>query len=656
MSELILPRCAVVFRLVGSFSLAFAIHNVYAADPAELPALEITGERLKQKASNISAEELEHYQASDLEDAFSSQPEISVGGGHSVAQKLYMRGLEDTLLSISIDGAQQAGQTFHHTGRINVEPELLKEVDVRAGTTDALAGPGALGGSIRFITKDPEDLLRAGEDFGALVKGGYFSNAEGYKANATLFGRFSEDWSAMLVGTYQDQNDYEDGNGDTITGTGSRQNLGFAKLVGHLTDAQTVRFSYERREDDGERNQRPQWVNSSFNLAYPLTNQRETWNLGYELNPDDNPLLDLAVTTYQTSNELEQNVIGRWGLYNAEAKSWGADVRNTSLLGGHELTYGVDYRRDEITAGPGTDPTSEEQDGKVYGVYAQDYWQLGDRWLLGFGGRYDTYKFNSADGQNFDESGFSPNASLGFQATRNLNLHVAHTQAFRGPQVRDGFKAEVATLDPSLKPEKARTNEIGFDYANGGWLLSGKLYRTDIKDAIADPVPNPTMFINAGDLESKGYLLQTAYHWDAISVGLSYHHNDATIDGEDLNVYEHNGLGTSIGDTWVANADYRFSDSLEMGWQGRFVERLDSVETGVGVIDKAGYGVHDIYASWQPKRNDDLTLSLTVKNLLDKQYLDHASNEDFQSIPGYGGIIGSYEPGREVRLGVAMRF
>ena len=137
MSELILPRCAVVFRLVGSFSLAFAIHNVYAADPAELPALEITGERLKQKASNISAEELEHYQASDLEDAFSSQPEISVGGGHSVAQKLYMRGLEDTLLSISIDGAQQAGQTFHHTGRINVEPELLKEVDVRAGTTDA---------------------------------------------------------------------------------------------------------------------------------------------------------------------------------------------------------------------------------------------------------------------------------------------------------------------------------------------------------------------------------------------------------------------------------------------------------------------------------------------------------------------------------------
>ena len=51
-----------------------------------------------------------------------------------------------------------------------------------------------------------------------------------------------------------------------------------------------------------------------------------------------------------------------------------------------------------------------------------------------------------------------------------------------------------------------------------------------------------------------------------------------------------------------------------------------------------------------------LTLSLTVKNLFDKQYLDHASNGDFEAIPGYEGVIGAYEPGREIRLGMAMRF
>ena len=53
--------------------------------------------------------------------------------------------------------------------------------------------------------------------------------------------------------------------------------------------------------------------------------------------------------------------------------------------------------------------------------------------------------------------------------------------------------------------------------------------------------------------------------------------------------------------------------------------------------------------------DDRLVFNLTLKNLFDKQYLDHASNEDFENIPGYEGVRGSYEPGRELRLGVALR-
>ncbi|WVM94241.1 hypothetical protein ULG90_12080 [Halopseudomonas pachastrellae] len=129
---------------------------------------------------------------------------------------------------------------------------------------------------------------------------------------------------------------------------------------------------------------------------------------------------------------------------------------------------------------------------------------------------------------------------------------------------------------------------------------------------------------------------------------MSYHHNDTDLsDGYDLNMWQHNGLGTTIGDTWTLSADYRFSESLEMGWQGRFVEQV-SVDTLVGEIDKAGYGVQDVYANWMVLDDERLTLSLTVKNLFDKQYLDHASNgDDFEAIPGYEGVIGAYEPGRK---------
>jgi len=91
-----------------------------------------------------------------------------------------------------------------------------------------------------------------------------------------------------------------------VLGTGARQQLGFAKLVGRLTDEQTLRLSYEKRTDEGERSQRPQWIPSSFNPLFPLETERETWTLKYGWNPLSE-LVDIEVTTYHTSTELQQD-------------------------------------------------------------------------------------------------------------------------------------------------------------------------------------------------------------------------------------------------------------------------------------------------------------------------------------------------------------
>lgn len=621
-------------------------------DPAlALEAVEISGQT--DRAETVEAEQLEHFQANDLQDVFESNPEVTVGGGAGVAQKLYLRGMEDTMLNISIDGAQQAGQTFHHTGRIGIEPELLKRAEVQAGTGDATAGPGALGGSIRFVTKDPDDLLREGEQAGALLKSGYFSNGEGYKTSASVFGRFNEDWSALAVGSYQDQNDYENGDNDDVFGTGARQKLGYAKLVGKLSEEQTLRLSYEQRHDDGERTQRPQWIVSGFNPLYPLSTERETWTLNYAFQSKDNPLLDAELTAYHTETELEQD--GRFGLYYGTTRSDGFDLRNTSHIGNHSLTYGVDYRDDKGTLGPAGDRSLDSETGNVTGLYLQDAYQVTERLLLGAGLRYDRYELDDRDEQSFDDDGVSPNLSLRYQLTPELALLAGYAEALRGPQVRDAFKLDSSGNDPDLKAEKAKTSEVGAEYRLGGLELSAKGYVTRIEDAIADPLGRPNLYVNVGDLKSKGVLLQSAYHWQRLSVGLSYHHNDARVDGERLNVYEYNGLGTSIGDTWTTFADYRMSDSLSFGWQGRFVQAIDGLDTGVGEVDKPGYGVHDLYAEWQPMQDDRLALTLTLKNVFDKTYLDHASNEDFEHITDYEGVRGADEPGRELRLGVALR-
>ena len=68
---------------------------------------------------------------------------------------------------------------------------------------------------------------------------------------------------------------------------------------------------------------------------------------------------------------------------------------------------------------------------------------------------------------------------------------------------------------------------------------------------------------------------------------------------------------------------------------------------------KAGYGVHDVYANWQPRGKQGPSLNLAVKNLFDKFYYDQATY-------GWNGYqnkqLGYAEAGRDVRLETAWTF
>lgn len=644
------PLCLAIATLMSS-PLALAQGEAEALEP-----IEVTAERTADSDAVVTEEHIEQYQASDLEDVFAGQPQVTVGGSVGIAQKVYVRGVEDPLLNVTIDGATQAGALFHHTGRLAVEPELLKRVEVEAGAGRATSGPGALGGAIRFVTKDPEDLLRPGERFGALVKLGAFSNTEGYQASTTLFGRLSDRWSAMASISQSDHERYEDGNGHEVPGTDARQQLGFAKIVGRLPGDQTLKLSHEVRTDEGERPQRPQWQISSFNPLYDLDGRRDTTTVNYGFAPSANPLVDLGLTLYHTESEIEQNVVNRWGRYFGFTRSVGGDLRNSSELANHTLTYGVDYREDRVNAGGAEDPKAEEENGTVTGLYLQDDYQVTDRLLLSAGVRYDEYELDDNNAQRFSDSDVSPNANVAWEVLDGLTLKAGYAEAFRGPSTHDSFKLDRARNDPDLEGEKAKNREVGFDYIYRNFTLSGEIYRSDIENAIADPLFGPVIYQNIGDLESDGYRIGTTYHWQGLQAGLGFHHNESEVNGEPLTVYVHNLLGNSIGDTWVADLSYRWSRSLEFGWQGRFVEGIDNLETSVGTIDKPGYGVHDLFVHWLPTGSEDLRLTLTVKNVGDKQYIDHASNADYESIPGYEGVIGLPEPGRDVRLGLALRF
>ena len=657
---------AIVFALSGQQAYAQSKVTTNAAnnDNNEFETIVVVG---KTTNSVVATEELEKYQANDLADIFRSVPSVSVGGSLGIAQKVYIRGLEDTLLNITVDGAPQTSTLFHHIGRVSIDPDLLKEVEVQAGAGEATAGAGAIGGAIRFKTKNINDMLDAGETFGGNVKAGYFSN-EGHKTSVSLYGRFNDDWGVIGSYLHLDRDNFEDGDGNEVSGTDPEQSLGFIKLSGNIGETQSLSLSYETREEEGDFVQRPNWPESDWNPLYPLTTERDTLVFNHVFTLSE--LVNLETTAYHTTASVEQDIHDKWGKYKGEVTSYGFDIRNTSSWGEHTITYGVEHREDEVKAGSGEPDAAPgaKEEGTVTGVYMQDHWQVNASLLLSFGARYDKYDLDQVtyDGET-DSDGFSPNLGIQYTFNENWVANLSYAEAMRGKEVGDSFTIEAGyiTLAPDLKAEEVENTELALTYRDDSWHIVASAYQSDIDNVILDQLGQGTYYENIGTLETQGFELKIGYAFEDIHLVANYSNNDAELNGNTVGGYEHIGLANARGDTWGLNLNYYFSDTIEMGWNFIYVEDLNNIEmfhrmveigwsASTQEIDKEGYQVHDIYLQWQP--NDALSLNLSVQNLFDEHYIDHSSVGDYNEVPGWEGVSGLYEQGRDVRVSLSYNF
>ena len=128
----------------------------------------------------LTRQEIELINPADLQDIFADETSVSVGGSTPVSQKIYVHGIEDNNLAVTVDGALQSNSVFHHAGTMLIDPSLLKAARVNAGVAPADVGPGALAGSIEFETVDPKDLLAPGKQYGGFVKSTFDTNSEAF--------------------------------------------------------------------------------------------------------------------------------------------------------------------------------------------------------------------------------------------------------------------------------------------------------------------------------------------------------------------------------------------------------------------------------------------------------------------------------------------
>ena len=650
--------------LVAAIALLCA--STTHAETLQMDTLQIEDDRINATAV-IDSEEIALHQAHDLKDVFRDTPSVTVGGTTASSEKIYVRGLEDTNLNISVDGASQNGYLFHHSSSFNIEPELLKRAEVQAGPGAADNGPNALGGSIKFVTKDAQDLLKPGQTFGGVVKGSTESAADAVKGTLSVYGEVAPNAGLLFSTSARNSDDYRTGGGDEEEGTGGHQRSYFGKFSLLDQGAHSLRISAEHNEDTGIYCVRPNMECQEFNNAKVDTDlSRDTYTANYDFDPDSR-LVDVHTNVFHTKTELERTTVSTGAELNADVESYGGDLNNTFRFGPEDmdnrLTLGSDYVYDESSTG------GFDEKARNLALYAQHRMTLGAV-DLSFGARVDDYKTEYANGETLDDTDVSPNASLNWRVGGGVELFTGYSTAVRGNKGREAIlvdggvgPGESLVVEPGLEAETSRSTEVGARWKGNGLLtqrdragLEVTYFDTHFDNYITDETvgSETTIYNMEGIVTSKGVEARATYGIGGWDMTLGY----LTMDLEDNQgetVVDDMGLGNQTGDRWSLDNRYTFVDpQMTIGWTVTAYERLTDLPDDQS--ERAGYATHDVYASWVPRDMQDLTLTAGIYNLFDKEYSDQ--NTYYLETNSARGIMPGAitSPGRDVRLSVAYRF
>ena len=618
-------------------------------------------------------------QASHLSDFLNVVPGVTVGGTSAVNQRIRIRGLEDSNLKVTIDGARQEGKLFYHMGDLTLDPDLLKQADVAVGNNSVTLGNDAIGGAVAFKTVDAADLLKPGQRIGAKLHAGYASNNDELLTSATVFAAPTDNVDLLAYYGKRDTSSGEDGNDRELFEDSKTESI-LLKAGAYIADDHHIGANFSQTEKKGIFPFRPDFPSRS-EPPIPQQVKRDTYGIDYKYNPS-NPLIDVDTNVYQTKTRIlrDSEYLTDPGFdFNAQVKTTGAKIQNTSNIatnvGTHKLISGIEHYKKESEMERDFVKTGSDEATNT-SVYLEDQWQMG-KFSLTPGVRYDRYKSPDfiAGGKTYDNVVGALAAS--YEIAPLTQVFASYTQLFNGPDLSqtifnsDGDKTYV---NNDLKAEEGSNAEVGIittlrdlTVAGDALQLSGKYFETDIENYIefvrsggtrpglncgnGQPVGACQGVVNKDeDYKIKGVELAADYKMNNFSMGLSY--SRARSKGEDTgySIPSVTGSSSESGDKYMVNLAYAPTETTDIGWRSTYVASV-MPNTSENEIEKPSYNVHDIFMNYSPKQVDGLKATLGVYNLFDEAYASHSSR-----LNPIDDVTTDFEKGRNIKASLTYQF
>ena len=721
---------ALSLALAATAAPAFAQDNDGDYWVARKNQIVVTATRTAVKAEDIpvtvtvkSDEQIADELVTDIRDLVRFEPGVSVQRqparfgaalgttGRAGNDSFNIRGIGGNRVLVQVDGVRVPdGFTFgaQSAGRGDyVDLGLVKSVEILRGPSSALYGSDGLAGAVSFITSDPADFLKPGQNVGGLLRAAYSSADEEFSETAILAGR-SGDWSIMAAYTRRDYKEL-DNKGD-VGGTGSartepnpqdgRSNAALARIVYDPANGHKLRLtgeyldthlytqgltglsaSVDRLEgfDSGKRKRVSldwSWEGEGvIDFARVALYWQDAEDNQYT-EEDRTPAADRT-----RLNTFENRVIGASADARADFTTgaithrivFGGDISKTrqrGLRGGTVPPFGETY---PTRAFPTTDFTRA-------GLFIGDEISVGEGRLLLYPAlRFDWYDLSPDNdpllptfaGAKQDGSRVSPKFGAVWKITDEVRLFANYATGFKAPepgQVNQFFSniasGYTSIPNPDLGPERSESFEGGIRFSNDAISLDVTGFSARYKDFISQEqvsgnfLPNDPaifQFVNLDRVRVKG--AEARFEGRASSglyttLALSYAKGD---------VIDPDGLRSPLSSIdplkLVAGLGYReregrFGGQIIMTHAGR---KEASRTTGLctpecfrpdsfTILDATAFG----------RVMDALTLRAGVFNILDKKY---SWWSDVRGLASTSLVTDAYtQPGRNASVSLSFRF